>query len=117
MTTTRHIAAVQRAANKSCRRVIYCDFPNGFDHTRNIQNFKSELNDAIAKHKNARKREIYTQTILYQATLAREYCEVMGLPVPNWALMPDWGFVATDKLFKGLPMRALLATHGEEKQI
>lgn len=117
MATTGHIAVVQRAVNHSHRRTVYCDFPNGFEHTRNIQNFKSEMDDAIAKHKKARKPELYTQTILYQATLAREYCEVMGLPVPNWALMPDWGFVATDRLFKGLPMRALLATHREERRI
>ena len=112
MTTTRHIAEVQRAVNHSHRKVVYCKFPDGFEHTRNLEHFKSEMEDAIAKHKKARKPELYTGNILYQATLARDYCEVMCLPVPTWAVMPDWSFVGIDKQFKGLPMKAWLTVQG-----
>ena len=118
-TTARHIAAVKSACNASHRRTIYCSRPDvcrlPSDHERNLSVFRSEMDESIAKHAKARKPELYTVDILHQATLAREYCEVMCLPVPIWAQLPGMNFVATDKLFRGEPLRALLKIHAEEK--
>jgi len=120
-TTARHIAAVQSACNVDHRRTVYCSRPDvcglPSDHERNLNDFRVEMDEAIAKHAKARKPELYTADILHQATLARKYCEVMCLPVPIWARLPGVEFIATDKLFKGEPLRALLKLHSEERAI
>jgi hypothetical protein len=114
-TTASHIATVRSACNTSHRRTVYCYRPDGCrlpsDHERNLNDFRFEMDESITKHAKARKPELYTADVLHQATLAREYCEVMCLPVPIWAQLPGTEFVATDKLFRGEPLRALLKIH------
>ena len=110
MTTNSHIAVVRSAANRDPRRVVYCNDVSSISHDCNMLDFKRERDAQVEKHNKARKPELYTAAILRQAEQAREYCEVMCIPVPQWANLPDPDhFVETDKLFKGLPMRAVLA--------
>jgi hypothetical protein len=119
MTTGSHIRVVQSVCNHSHRRIIYCHRPDMFllpgDHYINCRNFKLAMDESLTKHAKARKPELYTENILYQAALAREYCEVMCFPIPTWAQMPGMEFVVMDKLFRGEPMRALLKIHNPEE--
>lgn len=110
-TNCRHIPAVQIAIRDSNRRVISCSSPDGISHGPNLHAFQSDMDTAIAKHARARKSELYCTEILYQAHLAREYCEVFCLPVPLWAMLPELSsdFIDVDKLFRGEPLRAILA--------
>lgn len=111
-TDQRHIPVVASAICKGSRRVVYCHNPKeaAFSHDLNVRNFKLEIEELIAKHAKSRKPELYTSDILYQAHLTRDYCEVLCLPVPEWAMLPELGsgFVEIDKLFNGEPLRALL---------
>lgn len=107
MTTNRHIRLVQQAIRGSYRRVVYCNDPTGYSLSiSNLDAFKREMDAAIAKHNKARKPELYSGEIFNQCRLAREYCEVMCLPVPSWAALPE-------DIEAGAPLRAALAVHQE----
>lgn len=111
LTTASHVACVRNAVRDCGLRVIHCHEPDAVFHDRNMGVYKSNIDALIEKHTKARKPEIYTGGILREAERAREYCEVMCIPVPLWAQLPDMSFVEIDKLFKGAPMRAYWKLH------
>jgi len=110
-TTSKHVRVVQRAVHSSSRRVVYCENPLAtnslLQHESCLASFKYELEKFAVKHAKARKPGLYAGDIKNEARLAREYCEVMCLPVPTWAMLPD-GIEA------GKPMIAALRAHAEE---
>ena len=110
-TTSKHVRVVQQAVRSSSRRVVYCMYPQAADnaaqHEVNLADFKQHMDAAAVKHAKARKPELYAGDIKNEARLAREYCEVMCLPVPTWAMLPN-GIEA------GKPMIAALRAHAEE---
>ena len=105
-TTSRHISEVRSAVRHSSRRVVYCDDPSGVLHDTTLLRFKDAMDSAAAKHAKARKPELYAGDIYAQAEMAREYCEVMYLPVPTWALLPS-------SIEPGKPLMAALLVHQE----
>jgi len=107
-TTARHIQAVQSAIRNTYRREVYCADPSVVaSHDENLQSFKSEMDSIAVKHAKARKPQLYACDILHQARLAREYCEVMCIPTPTWALLPS-------NIEPGKPLIAAMQVHKEE---
>lgn len=107
MTMNKHIRLVQRVIRGSYRRVVYCNDLTDYSLSiNNLAAFKGKMDAAVAKHNKARKPELYSGEIFNQCRLAREYCEVMCLPVPSWAALPA-------DIEAGAPLRAALAVHQE----
>lgn len=88
-TTRTHCAAIESALSRSRYRVVYCAVIKPPVHETNLADFYAAMQQVADKHANARKPQLYKADILHQCRLAREYCEVMCLPVPAWALLPD----------------------------
>jgi len=107
-TTNRHMRIVQSAVNRAGYRVVYCGDVGGFiAHDSNLRQFQIELERAAVKHDKARKPQLYKGGIMHQCKLAREYCEVMCIPVPSWAQLPD-------NIEAGKPLTAAMRVHTEE---
>lgn len=104
VTTAGHVQLVQRATRNSPRRVVHCNYVTGFDMVGNVREFKRKTDALAIKHAAARKPELYSGSIFHQARLAREYCEVMCIPAPEWAQIPD-------TILPGKPLIAALAVY------
>lgn len=91
-TTARHIRAVQRALNRSHRRVVYCEFVDTLQGSANLLAFQQDFEAVAGKHAKARvdsTKRTYASYIYKHARQAKIYCEVMCLPVPLWATIPE----------------------------
>ena len=93
-TTAVHICLVRAVCRQSHRRVIYCENPLGavmqFQREAQLEYIKRQFYDpAHRKLSAARKPELYTGDIRHACHMAKDFCEVMCMPPPLWALLPD----------------------------
>ena len=89
-TTAKHIWAVEYALRRQPLQVVYCNDPSVVtSHDSNLKRFKNAMDTIAEKHAKARKPWLYSRGIFNEARMAREYCGVMCLPVPAWALLPE----------------------------
>ena len=111
VTTARHIRAVQSALNRSHRRVVYCldvDTVHTIQWSSNLLEFQEDFEAMVDKHAEARvdsTKRWYASCLYQHARQAKIYCEVMRLPVPLWAMIPEG-------IDYGDALKAALIIHG-----
>ena len=111
-TTLTHIRAVSSAIRNSHRRTVLCAYPQAVasaeQHDINLDCFKQAKDYLAQRHAKARKPELYSGGIKTEARQAREYCEVMCIPVPVWAMLPA-------SIEAGKPLMTALEFYREKK--